>query len=79
MPKAATLKFETPKQPKATLKEASRRAGRTDLQGKRLVATRLPQAAYMELRMLAARLDTTQAELIEEALTDLISKYKDRL
>jgi hypothetical protein len=29
--------------------------------------------------MLAARLDTTQAELIEEALTDLISKYKDRL
>ncbi len=57
----------------------SAQAPRPDREGKKLVATHLPQAAYTDLRILAAKLNTTQAALIEEALTDLMHKYKDQL
>jgi hypothetical protein len=81
MPKAAALNFGNP--PKTTVGEevpASRaKTDRPDRAGKKLVATHLPKAAYIELRILAAKLATTQAALIEEALTDLLHKYKDRL
>jgi hypothetical protein len=83
MPKPAALNFnnppvksrkgeDKPPQPKA-------KTDRPDREGKKLVATHLPRAAYTDLRILAAKLATTQAALIEEALTDLMHKYKDLL
>lgn len=81
MPKAATLNFVTP--PKTTKADdnpaPSVKADRPDREGKKLVATHLPKAAYTDLRILAAKLGTTQAALIEEALTDLLHKYKGQL
>jgi hypothetical protein len=83
MPKAAALNFSNPslKGRKGEDKSPSpkQKADRPDRQGKKLVATHLPTAAYIDLRILAAKLATTQAALIEEALTDLMHKYKDRL
>lgn len=81
MPKAAALHFANPSK---TAKEKDSpppkaKADRPDRAGKKLVATHLPRAAYTDLRILAAKLDTTQAALIEEALTDLMHKYKDQL
>ena len=81
MPKAAALNFANP--PKtAKGKETpapSAKTNRADREDKKLVATHLPKAAYTDLRILAAKLDTTQAALIEEALTDLLHKYKEQL
>jgi hypothetical protein len=81
MPKAAALNFATmPKTTKAKdTPSPSAKADRSDREGKKLVATHLPKAAYTDLRILAAKLGTTQAALIEEALTDLLHKYKDQL
>ena len=91
MPKAAPLNFadtseSTKRKAKAapraknnTNSEVSTKADRPDREGKKLVATHLPRAAYTELRILAAKLSTTQAALIEEALTDLMHKYQDQL
>jgi hypothetical protein len=83
MPKPATLNFNNPpvKSKKGEDKQPppKGKADRPDRQGKKLVATHLPRAAYTDLRILAAKLATTQAALIEEALTDLMHKYKDLL
>jgi hypothetical protein len=81
MPKAAALNFATPsKTTKGKDNPASStKADRPDREGKKLVATHLPKAAYTDLRILAAKLGTTQAALIEEALTDLLHKYKGQL
>lgn len=91
MPKAAPLNFaNTSESTKRKAKPAPRakantelqisaKAARPDREGKKLVATHLPRAAYTELRILAAKLGTTQAALIEEALTDLMHKYQDQL
>lgn len=84
MPKAAALNFATPsKTTKGKDNPASStkadRPDRPDREGKKLVATHLPKAAYTDLRILAAKLGTTQAALIEEALTDLLHKYKGQL
>jgi hypothetical protein len=83
MPKAPALNFSNPpvKSRKGEDKQQppKGKANRPDRQGKKLVATHLPRAAYTDLRILAAKLATTQAALIEEALTDLMHKYKDHL
>ena len=81
MPKAAALNFaNTPKATKGENSSALRaKVDRPDREDKKLVATHLPKSAYTDLRILAAKLATTQAALIEEALTDLMHKYKDQL
>jgi hypothetical protein len=90
MPKAAPLNFANTSEstrgksqsaPRAKAKTDSQviaKADRPDREGKKLVATHLPRAAYTALRILAAKLGTTQAALIEEALTDLMHKYQDQ-
>lgn len=84
MPKAATLNFAEPSKPAKTPKKKDTPASvtktaRPDREGKKLVATHLPRIAYTDLRILAAKLNTTQAALIEEALTDLLHKYKGKV
>jgi len=81
MPKPAALRFATPSKaaPQQTAPPSKTKADRPDREGKKLVATHLPQVAYTDLRILAAKLNTTQAALIEEALTDLLHKYKEQL
>jgi hypothetical protein len=81
MPKAAALNFTNP--PKTAkgeeLPASSAKTNRADREGKKLVATHLPTSAHTDLRILAAKLGTTQAALIEEALTDLLHKYRAKL
>jgi hypothetical protein len=81
MPKAAALNFANMANAAKGKDSPTPRvtADRPDREGKKLVATHLPRAAYTDLRILAAKLSTTQSALIEEALTDLMHKYKDRL
>ena len=81
MPKAAALNFSSPPKTKkeTDTPQPKAKADRPDREGKKLVATHLPQTAYTDLRILAAKLNTTQTALIEEALTDLMHKYRDKL
>ena len=71
MPKRKKLWDTAPEQPIATpLKEA-----RTDRAGKRMIGFYIPDAAYRQLRQLALDEETTNQELLTEALNTL---FKNR-
>jgi len=69
MPKSPPkLDFQKPKSAHTDL--------RPDRVGKRLLQCHLPEALSTEMRVLAARQQTTATALIEEAITDLFAKYQ---
>jgi hypothetical protein len=71
MPKRKKLWDTAPEQPiVAPLKEA-----RTDRAGKRMIGFYIPDAAYRQLRQLALDEETTNQELLTEALNTL---FKNR-
>jgi hypothetical protein len=71
MPKRKKLWDTAPEQPiAALLKEA-----RTDRAGKRMIGFYIPDAAYRQLRQLALDEETTNQELLTEALNTL---FKNR-
>ena len=51
---------------------------RLDRVGKRLLQCHLPEELSTEMRVLAARQKTTITALIEEAITDLFTKYQHK-
>jgi hypothetical protein len=71
MPKSPPkLGFKTSKTQQAEL--------RPDRTGKRLLQCHLPEELSTEMRVLAARKKKTVTALIEEAITDLFTKYQHR-
>jgi hypothetical protein len=67
-----TLTAETPAKPSAE----SLPAGRRDREGKKIIAGHFPRSTWMALRRLGMDQDKTSQELLEEALTDLLAKYR---
>ncbi len=49
---------------------------RMDRRGKRIISGHFPIETWAALRKLAVDLDKTGQELLEEALTDLLAKYR---
>ena len=52
------------------------RAKRADRSETKIIAGHFPKATWAELRRLALDHDKTAQELLEEALTDLFTKYR---
>lgn len=48
------------------------------MEGKKQLGARIPPEVYKKLRVLAAQRDTTIAALVEEAILDLLRKYRKR-
>jgi hypothetical protein len=49
---------------------------RPDRQNKKIIAGHFPKSTWTQFRMLCAKEDKTAQELLEEALTDLFTKYQ---
>ena len=49
--------------------------GRPDREGKRLISGHFPKSTWTDMRRLALNEDRTMQSLLEEAITDLLSKY----
>jgi hypothetical protein len=49
---------------------------RHDREGKKIIAGHFPRSTWAELRRLAVDRETTAQELLDEALTDLLAKYR---
>lgn len=80
-PKISFLKKEVDKvgTTRPAAKPTAETARPTYRQGKRLVQAHLPETTCINLKILAAKLGTTNQGLIEEALTDLFAKHRDLL
>jgi hypothetical protein len=53
-------------------------ADRVDRKGKKIIAGHFPKATWAELRALCIKHEKTAQEFLDEALTDLFSKYRTR-
>jgi len=73
MAKSLKLDFQKPK-----ARQAEQVARRPDRVGKRLLQCHLPIELSTEMRVLAARQQTTVTALMEEAIADLFTKYQHK-
>ena len=67
-----TLTAEDPAQSSAETSAAPRR----DREGKKIIAGHFPRSTWMALRRLGVDRDKTTQDLLEEALSDLLAKYR---
>ncbi len=73
MAKSLKLDFQKPK-----VRQAEQVERRPDRVGKRLLQCHLPIELSTEMRVLAARQQTTVTALMEEAIADLFTKYQHK-
>jgi hypothetical protein len=71
-----TLTAEQPAQPQP--ENPSAPAERPDREGKKIIAGHFPRSTWAALRRLAVDQDKTAQELLDEALADLLAKYRQK-
>ena len=76
---ALTLRTREPQEAEDAQPESGDTATRPDRRDKKLISGHFPRTTWATLRILTAKLDKTQQQLLEESLTDLFNKHRDQL